>query len=805
MPLQPGDAVSLVVRLGGEAFRGDPRYEIVVDGETLDRGVVDWSRETTVHGRYGAGDQVDWRDVAVDLTLHSGGFETIEVRFPNDAYRRGVGDRNLLVDHIALNGQVLEAEAHDVAYRGGKYADGGSAERMPWEGALVFDASAVPLETPRPEMPEGAYIREGEAGAVVGALTLDDRPPGGDVTVTLSDDRFEVVDGAVKLRDDVALYDEITPVAPLTVTVTSADGTEQSHAMEIAVGEMPGVEAPRLEADVTPSFEARYFDVDDSLRSLNDIDWGAEPTHAEAIDGIDYENSSKSFWEGGARDTFGVEITGQIAVPQDGRYTFHLGGDDGAALWINGEPVIVNDGLHSYETASVELDLSPGVHAIEVRYFENYGKAGLKLEWEGPGIDGRSVVTPAPAEADGAVVGIEGVPLPLTFASDGIAAADAVTIAGLPAGTLVETGARAVTVGADPVEIAGGELGQMTITPPLDLDGDIAAEIRVAEKGVVPLTLAIAPAPTDLVEARAASGFAVEFFEEDHALGTLADVDFDAAPVETATMGAIAFETTKGAFREGGATDRFALRAKGDIVVEEGGVYDFRVGGDDGAVLFVNGIEVVDNDGLHGFRNRDGQVELEPGRHEIELRYFENAGRAGLKLDWRGPDTGDAFATVEAAPGIAADGDAAPVAIEVSGLTEVAAVTVEGLPPGTWLSDGTHGAMTSGEPADITDWDLGALDVALPDGVRVAGDAQVHVDGRLFNGAPHRVTADLSIEPGGDADPGAEDDLWATTDGDAWDGARAQEPADGVDLEGAVAIHEEDPEIAEATMGAFEA
>ena len=109
---------------------------------------------------------------------------------------------------------------------------------------------------------------------------------------------------------------------------------------------------------------------------------------------INFSNGPGSFWEGGSRDTFGVEITGNFEVSEQGTFTFHLGGDDGAVLLIDGVPIIDNDGIHGFRTQSGEFELEPGTHAIEVGYFENYGYAGLNLEWEGPGIDGRELVPP---------------------------------------------------------------------------------------------------------------------------------------------------------------------------------------------------------------------------------------------------------------------------------------------------------------------------------------------------------------------------------------------------------------------------
>ncbi len=124
---------TLVVRLGGESYNGDPHYRIVVDGETLAEGDVTWSRDTVAEGSYPDLSQAEYRDITVTLPEGTDP-STIQIMFTNDAYKRNVGDRNLIVDRIVYNGEVIEAET------AGNYRDGGR-ERMPWGGTMAFDVS----------------------------------------------------------------------------------------------------------------------------------------------------------------------------------------------------------------------------------------------------------------------------------------------------------------------------------------------------------------------------------------------------------------------------------------------------------------------------------------------------------------------------------------------------------------------------------------------------------------------------------------------------------------------------------------
>jgi len=88
---------------------------------------------------------------------------------------------------------------------------------------------------------------------------------------------------------------------------------------------------------------------------------------------------------------FGLLYFGFIDIPTDGVYTFHLGCDDGAVLYVAEKLVIDNDGFKWFETKSGKIALKKGLHPIQLNYFQaKYGK-GLKLELEGPNMERQSV------------------------------------------------------------------------------------------------------------------------------------------------------------------------------------------------------------------------------------------------------------------------------------------------------------------------------------------------------------------------------------------------------------------------------
>lgn len=84
----------------------------------------------------------------------------------------------------------------------------------------------------------------------------------------------------------------------------------------------------------------------------------------------------------------------------------------------------------------------------------------------------------------------------------------------------------------------------------------------------------------------------------------------------------------------------FAVRLSTTLTVETGGAYTFSIGSDDGSRLYVDGVQIIENDDLQPLTFEDGTVNLGPGEHEIVIIFFERAGQQELQATISGPDTG---------------------------------------------------------------------------------------------------------------------------------------------------------------------
>ena len=97
---------------------------------------------------------------------------------------------------------------------------------------------------------------------------------------------------------------------------------------------------------------------------------------------------------------------------------------------------------------------------------------------------------------------------------------------------------------------------------------------------------------------------------------------------------------------ETGITDRFTIdgakRAnyfgylfEGYIKVPKDDIYTFYVKSNDGSRLYIDGIELIENDGNHGSVEEVGSIALEKGFHKIKLKYMQCGGGKSLKVSWQ--------------------------------------------------------------------------------------------------------------------------------------------------------------------------
>ncbi|GGD71992.1 PA14 domain-containing protein [Maribacter cobaltidurans] len=86
-----------------------------------------------------------------------------------------------------------------------------------------------------------------------------------------------------------------------------------------------------------------------------------------------------------------------------------------------------------------------------------------------------------------------------------------------------------------------------------------------------------------------------------------------------------------------GDGERYSVRYTGYIEIATSGTYTFFTNSDDGSKLFIDAVQVVDNDGLHGMNEESGTLSLSSGFHWLEIVFFELTGGDNLIVQYQGP------------------------------------------------------------------------------------------------------------------------------------------------------------------------
>ena len=131
----------------------------------------------------------------------------------------------------------------------------------------------------------GSTVAENAAGAVIGALTVADPDAGDSQSFQVSDSRFEVVDGQLKLKDGVSLDHESEPSVNVTVTATDSAGHQIQQTFAITVGDVN--EAP---TDINLSGNTVVENVAGAvIGALSAIDPDAGDTHSFEVSDSRFE------------------------------------------------------------------------------------------------------------------------------------------------------------------------------------------------------------------------------------------------------------------------------------------------------------------------------------------------------------------------------------------------------------------------------------------------------------------------------------------------------------------------------------
>ncbi len=80
----------------------------------------------------------------------------------------------------------------------------------------------------------------------------------------------------------------------------------------------------------------------------------------------------------------------------------------------------------------------------------------------------------------------------------------------------------------------------------------------------------------------------------------------------------------------------FGYIYNGYISIPKDGIYTFYIESNDGSKLYINGKELINNDGGHGAKEESGKIALRAGKYPLAVKYFQMGGGKMLRVSWEG-------------------------------------------------------------------------------------------------------------------------------------------------------------------------
>lgn len=436
-------------------------------------------------------------------------------------------------------------------------------------------------------------------------------------------------------------------------------------------------------------------------QNVGQIDW-QHNDFAATIDNVAFRISADPFHEDASADYVAMRVLGRVNVPYDGEWTFSVGSDQSAMLYVDDELVVVDPTSHSYRWRSGTVRLRSGWHDIELRHWEGWSSAGLHLAWSGPGTETQIIPraalalreTESPyetgggvrvywttnarhaghagqidhAEADRTEV-VERVSWSLTsdpIIDDG--PGDYFGARLVSKITIPESGTWTFGLGSDQsgVLLIDGEPVVVDTTSHsyrwrhgtvnldagehmfeiLYWDGWSSHGLHASWKGPDwPVEQIIPSSAFDVYETDPSPDCSTENLTaswQNTGRVSMSDVVWNSETIDaTSRESRVSWNLTTEALHESIAEDYFAVRVEGEIVIDRAGEWTFGLGSDQYGELEINDEVVVSDTGSHSFRWRYGSINLEPGVYPFRVTMMEGWSSQGLFASWRGP--GDQF------------------------------------------------------------------------------------------------------------------------------------------------------------------
>ncbi len=324
-------------------------------------------------------------------------------------------------------------------------------------------------------------------------------------------------------------------------------------------------------------------------------------------------------------DNFAFKFDGYINIPTAGAYTFGTISDDGSKLYIGGfDPanlVVNNDGLHGNEEKNGTINLTAGVYPITVTFFEKAGGETLIVNWSGPGFS-KQVIPDAAFQSNVVLPPAPAVPSnlagsPVSYKEIALTWSNVANETGYELYRSSNSGESFEIVATLPANVT-------SYNDKLDIQPQTTYFYKIKSINQY--------GASDFGGGSAIPGMTYYYYEKS---GMSVLPDFNSLTPKKSGP------TDNFDISYADNINNFAFKFDGFIIIPVTGDYNFSTRSDDGSKLYIDGFSesnlVVNNDGLHGNRTRDGDITLTAGPHRIVVTFFEGSGGEFLEVKWDGP------------------------------------------------------------------------------------------------------------------------------------------------------------------------
>jgi len=187
----------------------------------------------------------------------------------------------------------------------------------------------------------------------------------------------------------------VPPVDSYTYTIKNTVNAVSTVSNTVTLFASADLNAAKTPSSVAAKVRASYFNLA-GITPLNALPvFGETPMVVSRLDSVVVANPGSTSLGGlGIAAKGGIVYRGYVSITSDDIYRFYLKSDDGARMYVDGQLVVENDGLHTLFEDSGFLPLKAGYHSFRIEYFQgDDATASLVFSYESYGALGGGAIT----------------------------------------------------------------------------------------------------------------------------------------------------------------------------------------------------------------------------------------------------------------------------------------------------------------------------------------------------------------------------------------------------------------------------